>query len=754
MQNRKITFFDWMITKLLGKPEDYSLEHRFFIAACFAAGSSGLLASIINSFLSLHPALIIITSGIAILYFIFYYISLKYKVYKGLILPYIFISLLTISYLWFLNSGSNGPIPYIIVTALLVYMVITHGQTRITAIAVVLITISVLYIWEYLYPEFIVKYPDAKSRFYDAYLTAVFSAGLVAFIASFIMKNYRDEREVVINQRDKIIEQNKEIRLTEMALRKSMEFNESIISNAQDGIVVLDLNCNFLLVNRAFIRICGHEEKTLVGQNCTELLNLTKDSKKVYLNNILKTSKTYSSEFEISNFNGSKLPVTLSSAYIYDEAGNPESIVAIVKDMTEYKKVLNELTYHKDHLEVLVKQRTMELEEVNSQLSISKEKAEESDRLKTAFLSNMSHEIRTPMNAIVGFSYLMKDPELGTETRNQYIDIITSKGNLLMHIINDIIDISKVEAGEMEIKMTACNVNHLMDELFTTFSKLQESAQKTGIDLRIVKPEKDEDVYICTDTYRIKQVLSNLIDNAIKFTHKGFVEAGYGIINEGYEKRLRFYVKDTGIGISSQNSDLIFTRFRQIDESHTREYGGTGLGLSISKKLVELLGGNLEMESSFGQGSSFYFSIPFLPADNLETLQSEHSEEIIEYNWLNKTLLVVEDNISGYILLQNYLKSTQVKLIQSVNGQDAVDICKSNPEIDLVLMDIQLPILNGFDATILIKKQRKNLPVIAVTAHALSEEIRVAKRAGFDDYLTKPIVQEKLLKTISKYFRY
>ncbi len=626
MQKKGLTLFEWLVKTLIGNPEDYSLEHRFFIAACFVGGMAGLLASVINLSISLHPALIFTTAGIAIIYFLFYYISLKQKKYKGLILPYIFISLLTLSYLWFINSGSNGPISHILFTALLVYIVLTRGANRIMAIAVFAITLTVLHVWEYLHPEVIVNYPDAKSRFIDVFFTDLFNIGLVAFIASFIMKNYHDEREKVIRQWNTILEQNKEIKLAE-----------------------------------------------------------------------------------------------------------------------------KELLRYQQNLEELVRQRTLELEESNTQLLMAKEKAEESDRLKTAFLSNMSHEIRTPMNAIVGFSYLLREPELSNQTMNHYIDIITAKGNLLLQIINDIIDISKAEAGEIDINKSACSIDDMLNGLYSTYAGVLESAQKKHIDLKIIPPEKDFKIITLTDDNRLKQILSNLLDNAIKFTHKGFVEYGYSLIPEEDPKRIRFFVRDSGIGISAENAEFIFTRFRQIDESHTRDYGGTGLGLSISKKLVELLGGNLELESVFGTGSTFHFSIPYEPVEHNIKKISEQMDNKITPNWKNKTILIVEDNYQGFVLLKNYLLHTQAKLIHVSNGVEAVDICKNNSDIDMVLMDIQLPEMNGYEATAIIKKHRNELPVIAETAYAMTEDSLEAKNAGFDDYLTKPIEKEIFLSVLGKY---
>jgi len=412
---------------------------------------------------------------------------------------------------------------------------------------------------------------------------------------------------------------------------------------------------------------------------------------------------------------------------------------------------LKELTFHKENLEKLVKIRTSELEETNIQLQKAKEKAEESDRLKSSFLSNMSHEIRTPMNAIIGFSELLKEPGIPEETFSQYIEIITSKGNLLLSIINDIIDISKVEADKIEIIKSACNVNELINELFASFHKTKSKAGKSDIELKVVKPSSLEDIVLLIDAIRLKQVLSNLIDNAIKFTHKGYVEIGYSIIEVDKKERIKFYVKDTGIGISDEYLDIIFNRFRQIDDSHTREFGGTGLGLAISKRLVELLGGELSLESEIDSGSTFFFSIPYEPVAITDEINKGKKSDKINFNWENKQILIVEDNSAGFLLLESYLLNTGVKILKTENGKEAVEICKSNNDIDLVLMDIQLPGMNGYQATELIKKYRKDLPVISQTAYAMVEDALESVKAGCDDHLIKPISKETLLTVMSKY---
>lgn len=620
------SFFESVVRILIAKPEEFSLEHRFFIAMCFVAGITGILATIINIFIDLQPVMIISTSSLSVIFFAFYFISLKAKIYKPLIIPYIFISLLTLSILWFLNAGSNGPVSFLLLAALLIYVVLTRGVNRYIAVTVVIITITVLYLWEYIHPELVINYSDAQTKLYDLFLTAIISIVLIAFIASFIMRNYHDERELVLEQHDKILHQNEEI-----------------------------------------------------------------------------------------------------------------------------KKVDKELLHHKENLEKIVKERTQELEKTNLELKVAINKAEESDRLKTAFLANMSHEIRTPMNAIIGFSLLLKDPKMSRENLNNFVDIIAERGNQLLNIINDIIDISKIESGKISIHKSACNVNQLFDDLYTMFYRTKELIKKSHLELRYVKPDVYDDIIINTDTSRLKQILSNLIDNAIKFTQAGFVEMGFSMLESNGSKKIQFYVKDSGIGISMENRGLIFNRFRQIDESHTRLFGGTGIGLSISQNLAELLGGNLTVDSKKGEGSTFYLTLPFETVTIVKTpkeIKSSHEREI---DWNDKTILITEDNPSSFLLLKTILGKTKAHILHSGNGKDAVEICKTNPEINAVLMDIQLPEMNGYDATRKIKQNRKDLPVIVQTAHALAEYKEKSKSAGCDDFLVKPIQRDKLIAVLSKY---
>jgi PAS domain S-box-containing protein len=386
------------------------------------------------------------------------------------------------------------------------------------------------------------------------------------------------------------------------------------------------------------------------------------------------------------------------------------------------------------------------------ELKAAKEKAEESDRLKSMFLSNMSHDIRTPMNAIVGFSEMLQDPDLTREERNRFLDIIINSGDALLRLINDIIDISKIEAGQLKIIKSDFSLNEMLSDLYLSFAEDMSRNKIGDIKLILNKQFPDKDFMLHSDIVRFIQIFSNLLGNALKFTDKGCIEFGYTIPDP---KVFRFFVKDTGIGIPHDKTELIFERFGQIEETQERNKGGTGLGLTISKSLAELLGGAMWVESEVGLGTTFYFTLPL--ASGITT-SSPPSEGILELSnttvdWSDKVILVAEDVDSNFFLIQTILSKTGVKLIWAKNGQEAHEMCRNNFEIDLVLMDIQMPIMSGYDATREIKKIRPSLPVIAQTAYAMSGEKEKTMEAGCDDYIPKPLKKRELIAKIHRFLQ-
>ena len=383
------------------------------------------------------------------------------------------------------------------------------------------------------------------------------------------------------------------------------------------------------------------------------------------------------------------------------------------------------------------------------ELKHAKERAEESDKLKTAFLANMSHEIRTPMNAIIGFSELLNDEDLTKDNRREFVNLINDNSRLLLNLIEDIIDVAKIEAEQIKIVQSTCQVNQILDELGKYYKVELNKYEYKSIEIKVVKEQEDERFAIISDPLRFKQIMNNLIGNAIKFTDKGSVEFGYTIKDK---KTIQFYIKDTGIGLPLDKLNVIFERFRQAEESTTKEYGGTGLGLTISRRLIELLGGTIWVESVLHQGSTFYFTLPLKIANG--SVKMRHFNLITEKpDWKEKTILVAEDETSNYELVKATLLKTNVKLLWAKNGKEAVAICKNNNAIDLILMDIRMPEMNGYEATENIKEFRPALPVISLTAYAMADDKEKSIEAGCDDYISKPIKPQDLIDKISLYIK-
>lgn len=388
---------------------------------------------------------------------------------------------------------------------------------------------------------------------------------------------------------------------------------------------------------------------------------------------------------------------------------------------------------------------------LEQELMDAKVKAEESDKLKSAFLANMSHEIRTPMNGIIGFSELIDDENISEGNRKKYIEIIRNNGKMLVNLINDIIDFSKIEAGQVHIISKVFSLNQLLANVHASFLTENLKQNKPLVKLRVRRALDNDKCFISSDPVRLQQILNNLVGNALKFTDEGFVEFGYTL--EAETGMLQFYVTDSGIGIPEDKLQTIFDRFVQADNSSTRKYGGSGLGLPISRGFVELLGGRMWVKSKLGEGSTFFFTLPYHPSEHQNVIPVNKSVEKKMFNWEGKTFLVAEDDKFSYKFLETLLRQQSAHVIHADNGRKAVDICKLHGKIDLVLMDIQMPEMNGYEATELIRKAYPHLPVIAQTANALSEERDKCFAAGCTDFVTKPVNSKELYFKIDKYLR-
>lgn len=491
------------------------------------------------------------------------------------------------------------------------------------------------------------------------------------------------------------------------------------------SIMITNTNGKIEYVNPTFIASTGYTTEEIIGQNPRFLMSghTSKDEYK----NLWKTisqGNDWRGEFYNKKKDGTLYWESSSISPIVNEEGVTTHFVAINEDITQRKRV------EKD-------------------LNNAKFQAEESDRLKLAFLANMSHEIRTPMNGILGFTELLKDPELTDKKQQKYINIIEKCGKRMLNIINDIIRISKVESGQLEVSFSETNINELLESLNNFF--ILETSQK-GIQLFYTSKLSIEESYILTDSEKLYAVLTNIIKNAIKFTNEGSIE--FGCEKKGVN--LEFFVKDSGIGIPKSQLQLIFERFRQANESVSRSHEGSGLGLAISKAYVELLGGTIWVESTEGNGSTFYFTIPFdmefipIEKNNVKKVVLENKAE---NKILDLKVLIVDDDAISKLLIAKALKPFSKEIIKVISGKEAIKTCRKNPDIDLVMMDINMPEMDGYEATKHIREFNKDLVIIAQTANALQRDREEAIKSGCTDYIAKPINFENLNILIQKYFK-
>jgi PAS domain S-box-containing protein len=504
-------------------------------------------------------------------------------------------------------------------------------------------------------------------------------------------------------------------------LKKSEQKYRAIIEKSQDAVFIMDPAGNIKEANDSACKMLGYtidEIKELTYRDVVDI-HEQKDTL-ITLNKMRKNIPVQIYEKHFRTSTGEIIPVEVSVALIKD-SDEQELIISIVRDISDRKRNENELRR-------------------------AKEKAEESDRLKSAFLANMSHEIRTPMNGILGFSQLLKDSEITKEEFDEYLSIIISNSQHLLKLIDDIINIAKIEANQIEINIYKFDVNNILKELETLFRNDITLTLKKDLEL-INDKSGSEGHCILSDATRIKQIMNNLIKNAVKFTEKGFVKFGYEVKGNMIE----FYVKDTGIGIPKHMQNAVFDRFTQLDNPLSARAVGTGLGLAISKGLVETMGGHIRLESEIEKGSTFYFSLPYNKTQSDGFKEREELSSLL-INWEDKTVLIAEDNPTNFILLERMLRPTKINIIRVVNGREAIDVFTEKQKlIDAILMDIKMPVLDGYKATEEIRKFDKNIPVIAVTAYAMHGDKKKSELAGCDDYLPKPLSKETLMKVLSRF---
>jgi len=541
--------------------------------------------------------------------------------------------------------------------------------------------------------------------------------GANSYFDARMAKSSNDEVLVIVRN---ITERKK----AEIEIRQREEKYRSIFTNSPVGIFTFNHKSEIIDCNENFVQIIGSSREKLIGFN---LVNNLKDSK--LISSIKEALQTGSSFYEdnYQSVTANKItPVKVFLKIIRDADDNFIEGVGICEDITDQK------VYEKEIINAM-------------------EKAEQSDRMKSSFMATMSHELRTPLNAVIGFSDMI-DPDIPLDQIEEYAQIISKSGKHLLTIIEDIFDITSIESGEIKPYIEKIPLLHVMNDLSRFCEDEKNRAGKNHLKISLNFPEDFRQIMISTDVSKFQKLMMHLLNNALKFTKDGSIEFGFSTVTVSKNpKNLLFFVKDSGIGIPPEKQQLVFEIFRQADETSTREFEGTGLGLSISKKLIELLGGNIWLESTVGKGSAFYFELPCLDTAfnimDLIKLQNQPKEKQFD----NSIALVAEDDDTNFQLFDLLLRRKKIKVLRAKNGMEAIELFNKNPDINIVLMDINMPLMNGYEATRNLKKIRHEIPVIAVTAYALSGDDIKAAEAGCDDYLSKPINNKLFYDTIFKY---
>ncbi|WP_421920152.1 cache domain-containing protein [Marinifilum sp.] len=503
----------------------------------------------------------------------------------------------------------------------------------------------------------------------------------------------------------------------EQQLNIETAYFEQLFENSPEAIAITDNESKAIKINTKFTELFGYTSQDVKGVVIDHLLadeSIQEEANK--LNKLTADGQLVEIETKRKCKTGEMIDVSIVGNPIV--VGNETiAIFGIYRDITQRKLYEHHLTE-------------------------AKNKAVESDLLKSAFLANMSHEIRTPMNHIIGFTDIMTSQYTDENERREYGELIKQSSNKLLQLINDIIDLSKIESRQIKLDWGNSNLNGIMECLFNKYYARKNIGNKSHISLKLHKALNDKDSIIYTDAKRLEQLLSNLIENAIKFTNEGSVEFGYQLIED--KSLIELFVKDTGIGIPKEAQKDIFKSFTQIDGSDTRQHGGTGLGLTITHRLIEVLGGKIRIESKENEGTCIYIQFPY----KLEK-DEELSNQAKPYNWKGKKILIVDDQRNNFAYFKTSLEHTYAEIYWAKNGAEAISLCESIT-IDIVLMDIQMPVMNGYEATKRIKLQNAAIPIIGQTAFVEKENKNKAIAAGCDDYLVKPVKTKTLLDLISK----
>lgn len=570
------------------------------------------------------------------------------------------------------------------------------------------------------------------------FLLTLLGAVVIICILIFIFSTKLKKANRELRERNRQIEEinsdlqrtNKDLAIQKEAITREYSYSEMfyrmLIQSADDGISFYDRNWNLKYANNAFYSVIGYDKQLYDAVTTNYLIHPDDRKYEDERNEVLKTKGFYEAELRLRHKEGHYITLSTRSVTVKNENGEIIGALSISRDITNIKNVQEDLIK-------------------------AKVEAEASNRLKSSFLANISHEIRTPLNSVVGFANLLLANDITNEIKEEYIEHINHNSEKLLQIIGDIIDLSRLESSQIEITYEEASVNSIVNEIVEDARKVIKRNEKSII-INVVNALEENGDLIFTDRVWLKRVLNHLMDNAVKFTLEGSIRLSYTKENES----LIFRVKDTGIGINKENLDHIFEEFRQEIDGHHRPFEGLGVGLTLAKEVIERMGGKIYVQSEKGVGSEFSFSIPYRPAGGstrIKTRIATAERQTLPTSWNNKTCLLVDDNKDILLYLNRVLADTGIKTLSARSGKEAIELVKSTPFIDVVLLDMQMPEMNGIEATREIRKIRKDIPIIAQTAFIFEDDKDIILEAGCDACLIKPIRKDHLLTVLSSFLK-
>ncbi len=571
-----------------------------------------------------------------------------------------------------------------------------------------------------------------------AFILTLTGALIIMFILILIFSSKLRKANRELTERNKQIEENninlqrtnKDLSIEKETITREYLYSEMfyrmLVQSADDGISFYDRDWNLKYANGAFYSMIGYTREQYNSLNATEIVHPDDGEYENSRAEALQKNGFFETELRLKHKDGQYVYLSTRSVTIKNENGDIIGALTISRDITSLKKVHEEL--------------------VKANVD-----AEASNRLKSSFLANISHEIRTPLNSVVGFANLLLANDLTNDVKEEYIEHINHNSEKLLQIIGDIIDLSRLESSQIEITYEEASVNSIVNEVVEDARKIIKRNEKSII-INVMNMLEENGDLIFTDRIWLKRVLNHLMDNAVKFTLEGSVRLSYAKENEN----LVFRIKDTGIGINKENLDHIFEEFRQEINGHHRPFEGLGVGLTLAREVIERMGGKIFVQSEKGVGSEFSFSIPYRPAGGSTRLRSKiaaSEPQNFQLDWRNRTCLIVDDNKDVLLYLNRTLADTGINILSARSGIEAIEIVTSMPGIDVVLLDMQMPEMNGIEATKEIRKIRKDIPIIAQTAFIFEEDKDIILEAGCDACLIKPIRKDHLLTVLSSFLK-